>query len=106
MVSIISMLAASVLFVVLGIVFSFGKGAFLIAGYNTASKAKKETYDEGALCRAMGKAMFSLTAATLMWALSEALAIPWLFSVGLLLFFSTIVFMVLYANFSKKIRKS
>ena len=33
------------LFVVLGLVFRKGKGAFLIAGYNTASKAKKDGID-------------------------------------------------------------
>ena len=49
-----------VLFLVLGLTFSRGKGAFLIAGYNTASKAEKARYDEKALCRFMGKIMFAL----------------------------------------------
>ena len=31
---------------VLGLVFRKGKGTFLIAGYNTASKAAKEKIDE------------------------------------------------------------
>ena len=31
-----------------------GKGAFLIAGYNTMSEEKKEKYDEIALCRFTG----------------------------------------------------
>lgn len=48
------------LFLVLGLIFSQGKGAFLIAGYNTASKAEKAKYDEKALCRFMGKIMFAL----------------------------------------------
>ena len=42
------------LFVLLGILFSRGKGAFLIAGYNTASAAERARYDEKALCRFMG----------------------------------------------------
>lgn len=45
-----------------GTVFSLGKGAFLIAGYNTAPKREKEKYDEKALCRFMGKLMFALAA--------------------------------------------
>lgn len=32
----------------------FGKGSWLIAGYNTASKKEKEKYDEKKLCRAVG----------------------------------------------------
>lgn len=39
------------IFLVLGTVFAFGKGAFLIAGYNTASAEEKAQYDEKKLCR-------------------------------------------------------
>ena len=38
-------LAVTALFVGLGVLFSKGKGAFLIAGYNTMSKEKKARYD-------------------------------------------------------------
>ena len=34
------------IFVIMGIIFLFGKGSFLIAGYNTADKKEKEKYDE------------------------------------------------------------
>ena len=34
-----------------------GKGSFLIAGYNTASKEKKACYDEKKLCRVVGGCM-------------------------------------------------
>lgn len=50
----------AVSFVILGIVFSRGKGMFLIAGYNTASAAEKAKYDEKKLCRAMSRLMFAL----------------------------------------------
>ena len=39
-------LGMTLMLVILGIVFSKGKGAFLIAGYNTASKAEKQKTDE------------------------------------------------------------
>ena len=55
-------LAVTALFVGLGVLFSKGKGAFLIAGYNTMSKEKKARYDKNALCRFMGKFMFALAA--------------------------------------------
>jgi hypothetical protein len=42
------------LFLVLTIIFLSGKGGFLIAGYNTASKEQKARYDEKKLCRVMG----------------------------------------------------
>ncbi len=50
------------IFLVLGTVFAFGKGAFLIAGYNTASAEEKAKYDEKKLCRAVSKLMFALAA--------------------------------------------
>ena len=59
------------LFLLLGLVFSQGKGAFLIAGYNTASQAEKAKYDEKALCRCMGKLMFALAGT---WALKSPAA--------------------------------
>jgi len=94
-----------VLFVILGIIFSTGKGAFLIAGYNTASKKEKEKYDEKALCKFMGKGMFGLAFSTLLWALSDIYAIKWLFYVGLVLYIIVIIFIIVYANTSKTIKK-
>lgn len=35
----------TIVFTVLGFVFLFGKGGFLIAGYNTANEKEKEKYD-------------------------------------------------------------
>lgn len=48
------------LFAVLAIILLSGRGAFLIAGYNTASKAEKAMYDEKKLCRVVGSGMGSL----------------------------------------------
>lgn len=39
---------------VLSLILLSGKGGFLIAGYNTASKQEKQKYDEKKLCRAVG----------------------------------------------------
>ncbi|MDD7794361.1 DUF3784 domain-containing protein [Clostridium sp. 'White wine YQ'] len=49
------------LFLVLTITFLSGKGGFLIAGYNTASKEEKAKYDEKKLCRVMGIGMGVIT---------------------------------------------
>lgn len=51
----------TLIFAVLSIVFLLGKGSFLIAGYNTASKEEKQRYDEKKLCRLMGIGFFVIT---------------------------------------------
>lgn len=93
------------IFIILGVIFSLGKGAFLIAGYNTSSKNEKAKYDEKALCRFMGKSMFALALGIFLWGLSEWLARPFLFTIGLIIFFGTIVFMVVYANTKNRFKK-
>ncbi|PID23166.1 hypothetical protein CSV61_01530 [Sporosarcina sp. P3] len=55
------MLLIMVGFIGLGIMFMNGKGAMIIAGYNTMSPVEKEKYDEVALCKFMGKMMFALS---------------------------------------------
>ena len=75
-----------VLFLVLGLTFSRGKGAFLIAGYNTASKAEKARYDEKALCRFMGKIMFALAGCQGIMALGILVVGMWLLWVGIAAF--------------------
>ncbi|MHC8514953.1 DUF3784 domain-containing protein [Sporosarcina sp. ITBMC105] len=47
--SIIISLSVFFLFIIFGIIFSSGIGAFLIAGYNTMPAREKEKYDEVAL---------------------------------------------------------
>ena len=46
-----------VIFAVLSIILLSGHGSWFISGYNTASKKKKEKYDEKKLCRTMGIGM-------------------------------------------------
>ena len=41
----------TVIFAIMGITFAFGKGGFLIAGYNTANDEDKAKYDERKLNR-------------------------------------------------------
>lgn len=88
----------AMLFVLLGILFSQGKGAFLIAGYNTASPAEKDRYDEKALCRFMGKLMFALAACQAIMGLGAAWAGMWLYWLGIALFLASAVGGVIYAN--------
>ena len=79
-------LLVSASFLVLGIVFSRGKGTSLIAGYNTASPEEKAKYDEKKLCKAMSKLMFVLALCWLVIALSALCRTMWLLWLGLGLF--------------------
>ena len=48
------LIGLSVIFLLISLLLFTGKGSWLIAGYNTASKKEKEKYDQQKLCRAMG----------------------------------------------------
>lgn len=93
------------LFVILGLVFRKGKGTFLIAGYNTASKAAKERIDEKKLCRYMSRLMFALAGCWLIITACEAFGKIWLLWLGLALFLITTIFGVIYINTGGRIRK-
>ncbi|MGF2617787.1 DUF3784 domain-containing protein [Rossellomorea vietnamensis] len=93
------------LFIVLGLFLLNGKGAFLIAGYNTMPKEEKEQYDEQALCRFMGKMMFALSFCMLFWPVSELLDAQWLFALGLGLFLAVVLYIVVYVNTGDRFRK-
>lgn len=58
--------ALALLFLVLGGVFLAGRGARLIAGYNTMPEEERRRYDERALCRFMGKLMLYCAACMLL----------------------------------------
>ena len=92
-------------FVLLGILFSRGKGTFLIAGYNTASKAEKAKYDEKALCRFMGKIMFALAGCQGIMALGILVVGMWLFWVGIAAFLAVAFVTVIYANTGNRFQK-
>lgn len=93
------------LFLFLGLVFSRGKGAFLIAGYNTASREEKAKYDEKALCRCMGKLMFALAGTWVPVALSALLDRMWLLWLGLGLFMAVCFGGVIYMNTGNRFQR-
>lgn len=48
------LIVVELILLVMAIPLLMGKGAFLIAGYNTASKEEQRKYDEKKLCKATG----------------------------------------------------
>jgi len=55
-----------------------GKGAFLIAGYNTMSKIEKEKYDEKAMCRFVGWLLIVISLSMLLFPIGLYFEIIWL----------------------------
>ncbi len=94
-----------VLFLVLGGVFRKGKGAFLIAGYNTASEAEKERIDEKKLCKCMARLMFALAACWCVIACSALLHTTVLLWLGFGLFLLTSIGGVAYMNTGSRLKK-
>ncbi|MGM7635216.1 DUF3784 domain-containing protein [Bacillus sp. Hm123] len=92
-------------FFLFAIVLSKGKGAFLIAGYNTMPEHEKEKYNEEKLCQFMSKIMYGICFSLLLWAFSELFNQPFLFIIGLILFISLIVFTLVYANTGNRFEK-
>ena len=80
-----------VLFILLGLLFSSGRGADLIAGYNTLSAREKEKYDKKKLCKAMAKLMFVLGACWAVLAAGIISHVKWLQWVGMVLVFAAAI---------------
>ncbi|KUF31984.1 MULTISPECIES: DUF3784 domain-containing protein [Lysinibacillus] len=94
------------LFLTFAIVLSQGKGAFLIAGFNTMPEEEKKQYDEQALARFMGKMMYGYCFCVLLWILNELFHTQWLFfSIGLVLFVALTIFLMIYVNTGNRFKK-
>ncbi|VEF49887.1 Domain of uncharacterised function (DUF3784) [Bacillus freudenreichii] len=94
-----------ILFFIFAFILSKGKGAFLIAGYNTMSDREKAQYDEAALCKFMSKIMYGISLSILLWALSELLDNQALFVIGLIFFIVVILFAVVYSNTGNRFKR-
>ena len=95
----------SLLFLVLGLVFISGRGAFLIAGYNTMSKAKKEKYNEKALCRFVGWLLIAMIPCLLVTLAGTHFGLGWLANGGVALPIVLLVGGVIYVNTSGRFKK-
>ena len=98
-------LIVTALFVVLGIVFAAGKGANLIAGYNTASREEKAKTDEKKLLKAMAVFMFVLAGCVLVSALGQVLHIKPLIRAGQAFFAVAVIIGLIYLNAGDRFRR-
>ena len=92
-------------FVVLGLVFRRGKGAFLIAGYNTATYEEKSKTDEKKLLKAMSVFMFVLAGCFFISALSQVLHAKSLIWIGQALFAVALIAGLIYLNTGDRFKR-
>ena len=92
-------------FIFLGIILSMGKCSFLIAGYNTLSREKKERYAARALCHFTSRLILYLAFCMLLSIISTILESPVLLSIAVFLFVASITFAIIYANTGNRFRK-
>ena len=95
----------TLLFVILGIMFSAGKGIDLVAGYNTLSKEEKEKIDQKTLCKYMTILMFLLAACWVVLSIGIEISKMWLFWCGFGLFICVVIFFVIYINTGNRLGK-
>ena len=93
------------LFVVMGGFFLAGRGAWLIAGYNTMPKKERERYDERALCRFTGKLMFFCAACVGLMGADSRWPGRGLWLAGTIWLVIGAVFAVIYTNTGDRFRK-
>lgn len=93
-------------FLIMAYFLSQGKGAFLIAGYNTMPKEEKAKYDELALCKFMSKILYGISFSLVLLSLSEWLEMLLLMWIGIAFMIGLIVFTLVYSNTGNRFRNS
>ena len=93
-------------FLILAIALLNGKGAFLIAGFNTMSDEKRATYDEKALCSAVGWLLIALLVLMFLFPIAIWLQQMWLFWLSFTLIMVLTFGFAIYANTGNRFRKS
>lgn len=93
-------------FLIFAMILSKGKGAFLLAGYNTMSESEKAQYNEVALCKFMGKIMYGVSFCILLFAISDIVENQVLFIITLVLLISIIIFALIYTNTKNRFKKN
>ena len=76
----------------------FRRWAWLIAGYNTSSRASKERYDRDALTRGVGNFAFLLTALLMVAGLGVLVELDWVTDAAMVLLVAAILVFLIYAN--------
>ena len=86
------------MFLAVGLLLCRGKAGFLLAGWNTMPKEKKQNWDERRLLRFNGRCIMGLAALILLGALFTLLDIGWLLALTWMAFAILIIWMIVYQN--------
>ena len=97
--------ATILLMLVLSFYLLSGRGANLIAGYNTLSETEKAKYDKHRLCRSVGVLMLQITAAFCVLTAGILLDLVWLWVSGAVLFAAIIIVGLIRINTDPRIKK-
>ena len=87
------------------IILCHGKGADMIAGFNTASPEERAKWDETALCRAVGILLFVMVGCIELLLLGAILGMTALMWGGGVLLAASTVFGLIYINTSQHLRR-
>lgn len=95
----------AIMFMAMAIVLLTGRGAFLIAGYNTMPKKEKERYDSAALCKFFGKILLPIGLATPAIAVGVLCKKSWPVYAYVAFVLGMIVFAIVYVNTANRFKK-
>lgn len=104
-IDIIISLGSILLLLSLGLYLLQGKGAMLIAGYNTLPEKEKEKYDVVALCKATGKFVIALTFTIALIIAGDLLEMNGLIIAGAVLMVAMIIIGLIYMNTGNRYKK-
>ena len=90
---------------VVGVLLCKGKAGFLLAGWNTMPKEKKQSWDEKRLLHCNGRCILGLAALILLGALFTLLEIDWPVALSWVAFAALIVWMIVYQNTGNRFRR-
>lgn len=93
-----------VLFFLITVVLVSGKGAFLIAGYNTSSKAAQSQYDKKKLSRVAGGGMGAITAVMVLLACSGDSPPDWVLTALPVVIITVTIVMLILCNTICKVK--
>lgn len=86
------------LLIVLSVILLMGKGAWLIAGYNTLSDEGKAQYDSVALCKFMGKYLLSIGLLMPAIPVGVIFKMSWLIAIYVAYMLVSTIFVIAYCN--------
>ena len=92
------------LLIVVSLILLTGRGSFLLAGYNTMPKSKKDQYDTPALCKFAGK-IFMPIAILVILSGFEALQVSWFWIVGGVIFVGLLAFYYVVGFYGSRFKK-